>query len=117
ELRGSKRRSAFQIHGSHIVCRELRDTARSGRVLGEAFQRRARGSVRLAERQIWSVVANRAHDLERANAGQGSPEIAKGHAGFTSNEETGYRRFEEGLRGEIGSSSSAISHRCSSGTQ
>src|ERR1700682_5802128 len=54
-------RPAIQIHGGHLPVRELRDPGRSGRALGEAFHRRRKVEVRLAQRQVWTVMANHPH--------------------------------------------------------
>src|ERR1700730_9403038 len=49
-IHGPKRRSAIQVHASDIVLRELRDAARSGRTVGEAFRGRSKRQMRLAQR-------------------------------------------------------------------
>src|SRR5258708_1717390 len=54
----TQRRPVIHLHTAYIVLRELRDAARSARAVGKALPGRRKGKMRLAERQIWSVVAN-----------------------------------------------------------
>lgn len=59
---------------------------------------RSRITMRLAQRQIWPVVASRSHCLSRAVPGQRRGEIAKGHESNASNEKDGHRQVETGGR-------------------
>src|SRR5687767_9721572 len=57
-----ERWTAIQIHRSHIVLGGLQDASRSRQVLGKALRRWRTRAMRLAERQIWFVMANQSHD-------------------------------------------------------
>jgi len=48
----------FVFTASDIILCELRDAAGSRRAVGKAFRGREKRKMRLAERQIWTVMAN-----------------------------------------------------------
>ena len=57
--------------------------------------------MRLVERQVLRVMADRSQSLGRDVTRQGYKEIGKGHGGIASNEEDRHSRPEEGIRGVI----------------
>ena len=57
--------------------------------------------MRLVERQVWLVMADRSQCLGRDVARQKCKEIGKGHGGIASNEENRHTRLEEGIRAVI----------------
>jgi predicted 3-demethylubiquinone-9 3-methyltransferase (glyoxalase superfamily) len=63
--------SDVQIHRSHLVCSELRDTRRGRLFLVETLRRWRRKPMRLAQGQIRFVVAGRSRRVNRNAGGQG----------------------------------------------
>src|SRR5882762_10345569 len=61
-----KRRATIHLLASHIVSRELRNPAGSRRVVGEALRRRRETKMRLAQRPVWRVLANRSYRFGQA---------------------------------------------------
>src|SRR5262245_18941932 len=90
---GVERRPDLQIQRSRLVHGELQDAKRSGLLLAEALAgRRQEGpAMRLVERQIRALVANRAHDVEQDVAGQGYGEVGTRDERGAANEETRYQ--------------------------
>ena len=58
----------FQVHRGNIICRQLRIAGRGGLLLGKTIRRRRRkgATMRLAERQIRSLMADSSHGVGRA---------------------------------------------------
>src|ERR1700730_6838478 len=83
----AKRWPTLQLHPRRIVLRGLRDPARSRRAVGEAFGRRRKTKMRLAQRQIRSFLASHSLCFRRPFARQRSREIRESLAGDDANGE------------------------------
>ena len=78
----------------------MRDSGRSGLLLGETVQgRRSEGAtMRLAEGQVWSVVAGRAQNIDRTGQSSREREIPAGFPSHVANEEARHCRLAAGVR-------------------
>src|SRR5207245_3536445 len=85
---GLKRWPALHIHGSHLAPRELQDARRGRRAMGEALRRWRTRTVRLAERQIRAVLADRSHRVGQDVERQRPKEIETSHARAAPNAQT-----------------------------
>lgn len=79
-----------QIHGSHLIYRQLPDSRGSGLLLGEAPCRRRKIPMRLVEGSVWCVLASRTLRAIRADERSGRQKIRAGHAGGVDHEEARY---------------------------
>src|SRR5712691_11515951 len=93
----AQRRSAIQIHRSHLPGGELRLAERSGRSVEEALRGRRAGAVRLAQGQVRFVLADRSARHDQAAAGQGSREVATRHAGDDADDQDRHCSTAAGL--------------------
>src|SRR5207248_2816747 len=95
-IRRAQWRTAIQVHRSDLVQRELRDTRGDRLFLGETFCRwRIDGALRLAQRQIRSLVAghsalSRLH-VSRSRCREGESR----HESDNGNGQDRHRRFEQ----------------------
>src|SRR5439155_6676281 len=78
----------------------MRNAGRGRLFLGQAYARRRRGPLRLAEGQIWPIVASRAGRDTENDDGPGSCEIRTRHERFPENEETRHLGDRARLCGE-----------------
>jgi hypothetical protein len=95
---GPQRRSEIYLLACHFLCCELRDASGGRWSLGEALSGRRRTAMRMAEGQIWSVVANRSKCINRNVECHGYRGVAKSRRGDASNEEARHFAFGASLQ-------------------
>jgi len=77
---------------------EVRDAGRNRYLVGNAVRGRREGSLRMAQRQIWSVLANRPRGLVRNVARPGFRKGRSRHASDDANGQARHPAFAAGLQ-------------------